>query len=396
VIRRTRIVCTIGPSSASPAVLKNLLKAGMDVARLNFSHGDHATHRQAAADVRAAAEEADRPVALLGDLQGPKIRTGALESGFQRLVRGRRVFLIGGPRESENEIEVSHAELVEALRVNDRVLIDDGRIELVVRGRSKGRAECSVVRGGLLGERKGVSVPGRPLPMPALTEKDLSDLDLSYVDFKRANLKGTSLFGTKLIKANLAGADLSRANLNGAWLMGTNLAGADLSGSSLLSPVVVGGPVNEAPRFAGANLAGARMMGDWMQADFRGANFSNAHMGVDIRNQGMGQMRNDFSGADLSGANFSGADVNRALMSFAKLAGAKAMSFTAIVSVSRAQSRAATSAHSAPAPWPAHHCQSIARRWHAHSVSHARLQTRSMPSPIGTLPPSISSRRRCC
>src|SRR5437879_1161185 len=70
-IRRTRIVCTIGPSSASPAVLKNLLKAGMDVARLNFSHGDHATHRQAAHDVREAAEEADCPVALLGDLQGP-------------------------------------------------------------------------------------------------------------------------------------------------------------------------------------------------------------------------------------------------------------------------------------------------------------------------------------
>jgi pyruvate kinase len=186
VIRRTRIVCTIGPSSASPAVLKKLLTAGMDVARLNFSHGDHATHRQAAADVRAAAEDAGRPVALLGDLQGPKIRTGALEGGFQRLVRGRRVFLIEGRRESENEIEVSHPELVEALRAGDRVLIDDGRIELVVRGRSSGRAECSIVRGGLLGERKGVSVPGRPLPMPALTEKDVEDLKLAVelgVDF---------------------------------------------------------------------------------------------------------------------------------------------------------------------------------------------------------------------
>jgi pyruvate kinase len=186
VIRRTRIVCTIGPSSASPAVLKNLLRAGMDVARLNFSHGDHASHRQAAADVRAAAEDAERPVALLADLQGPKIRTGALESGFQRLVRGRHVFLVEGRRESENEIEVSHPELVEALRVGDRVLLDDGRIELVVRGRSPGRAECSIVRGGLLGERKGVSVPGRPLPMPALTEKDLEDLKLAVelgVDF---------------------------------------------------------------------------------------------------------------------------------------------------------------------------------------------------------------------
>src|SRR5258708_5465408 len=89
---------------------------------------------------------------------------------------GRRVVLVGGPRGAADEIEVSHPELVDALRVGDRVLIDDGRIELVVRATSKGRAECSVIRGGLLGERKGVSVPGRPLPLPALTEKDVEDL----------------------------------------------------------------------------------------------------------------------------------------------------------------------------------------------------------------------------
>jgi len=177
--RNTRIVCTLGPSSTSPTVLRNLLKAGMDVARLNFSHGDHATHRQAAMDVRAAAQDSGLPVALLGDLQGPKIRTGALDAAFQRLVRGRRVFLIGGRREAENEIEISHSELVDALRLGDRVLLDDGRIELVARNCSPGRAECSIVRGGLLGERKGVSVPGRPLPMPALTEKDLLDLKLA-------------------------------------------------------------------------------------------------------------------------------------------------------------------------------------------------------------------------
>ena len=177
--RNTRIVCTLGPSSTSPSVLRNLLKAGMDVARLNFSHGDQATHRQAAMDVRAAAEDAGLPVALLGDLQGPKIRTGGLDAAFQRLVRGRRVFLIGARREAENEIEISHPELVDALRARDRVLLDDGRIELVVRHCSPGRAECSIVRGGLLGERKGVSVPGRPLPMPALTDKDLLDLKLA-------------------------------------------------------------------------------------------------------------------------------------------------------------------------------------------------------------------------
>ncbi|TAN32265.1 pyruvate kinase [bacterium] len=189
VIRRTRIVCTLGPSSASPAVLRAMVQAGMDVARLNFSHGEPDTHRQAAAAVREAAESVGRPIALMGDLQGPKIRTGPLESAFQRLVRGRLAVLTSTPHTSpgehgahvraENEIEVSHPELVEALRVGDRVLLDDGRIELSVRSVGDGRAVCSVTRGGLLGERKGISVPGRPLPLPALTDKDLDDLKLA-------------------------------------------------------------------------------------------------------------------------------------------------------------------------------------------------------------------------
>ncbi len=151
----------------------------MDVARLNFSHGDAQTHREAAANVREAAEAAGRPIAILGDLQGPKIRTGSLDSSFQRLVRGRPVVLVAGHREEPNQIEVSHKELVQALRPGDHVLLDDGRIELSVRAVQDGRAEASVVRGGLLGERKGISVPGRSLPMPALTEKDLDDLKLA-------------------------------------------------------------------------------------------------------------------------------------------------------------------------------------------------------------------------
>ena len=179
VVRRTRIVCTIGPSSSSPAVLRALITAGMDVARLNFSHGDHDTHRQAAANVREAAETVGRPIALLGDLQGPKIRTGPLQSTFQRLVRGRHVVLTSGSTADPNDIEVSHPELIAALERGDRVLLDDGRIELVVRSVTDGRADCSVVRGGLLGERKGVSVPGRSIPLPALTEKDLEDLKLA-------------------------------------------------------------------------------------------------------------------------------------------------------------------------------------------------------------------------
>jgi len=183
-LRRTRIVCTIGPSSSSPAVLRAMIHAGMDVARLNFSHGDPATHRQVAANVREAADATGRYIALMGDLQGPKIRTGSLPSSFQRLARGRRVVMTSvaaehGGAGSENEIHVSHRELVDALRPGDRVLLDDGRIELVVRSHADSRAELTVVRGGLLGERKGISVPGRPIPMPALTDKDLDDLKLA-------------------------------------------------------------------------------------------------------------------------------------------------------------------------------------------------------------------------
>ncbi|TMG19738.1 MAG: pyruvate kinase, partial [Chloroflexi bacterium] len=178
-VRRTRIVCTIGPSSISPQVMRSMIQSGMDVARLNFSHGDPDTHREAAANVREASEAVGRPVALLGDLQGPKIRTGTVEGTFQKLVRGRTIELVGGQRREPNQIEVSHVELVHALRPGDRVLLDDGRIELAVRAVEDGRAEASVVRGGLLGERKGVSVPGRPLALPALTDKDLEDLRLA-------------------------------------------------------------------------------------------------------------------------------------------------------------------------------------------------------------------------
>src|SRR5260370_8422497 len=123
-----------------------MVQSGMDVARLTFSHGAHPTHRQAAEDVRAAADAVGRPVALLGDLQGPKIRTGPLDAAFMRLARGRRVVLVGGPRGAADEIEVSHPELVDALRGGDRVLIDDGRIELAVPATSNGRANFTAIR----------------------------------------------------------------------------------------------------------------------------------------------------------------------------------------------------------------------------------------------------------
>ena len=177
--RRTRIVCTLGPSSAMPAVVRRLIGSGMDVARLNFSHGDADAHRDAARVVRDAAGACGRHVALLQDLQGPKIRTGRLDPPLVRLARGHPVTLtsrpvVGGPE----LVPVSHPELVAALRPRDRVLVADGQIELRVREVAGTDAACTVARGGLLEARKGVIAPGRPLALPALTEKDLQDLAL--------------------------------------------------------------------------------------------------------------------------------------------------------------------------------------------------------------------------
>jgi pyruvate kinase len=178
-MRRTRIVCTLGPSSASPAVVRSLIAAGMDVARLNFSHGDADAHRHSVQVVRQASRACRRHVALLQDLQGPKIRTGSLDPPLVRLARGRRVTLTSRPVTGGADlVPVSHPELIAALRPRDRVLLADGQIELRVRETAADDAICSVTRGGLLEPRKGVVVPGRALDLPALTDKDLADIRL--------------------------------------------------------------------------------------------------------------------------------------------------------------------------------------------------------------------------
>lgn len=158
--------------------------------------------------------------------------------------------------------------------------------------------------------------------MPAdLSGKDLSDLDLSRLDFRHANLRGASFFGSKLVLSDFRGAALEGANLNGAWLMGTDFTGANLNRASLLSVVILGGEVRKMPIFKGANMTGVRMIADLPRADLSGANFSNAVVGVNIKNQGMGQMRTDLTGANLAGATLAGADFNRSLMAFCDLRG---------------------------------------------------------------------------
>jgi pyruvate kinase len=183
--RRTKIVCTIGPASSSREMLDQLVDAGMDAARLNFSHGTHETHAERARLVREAQDRAGRPLALIADLQGPKIRIGNLPAPVT-LARGDEVYLSGDGTGKTGDLPVSPPVLAEILEPGQDVLIDDGLVHLRVDGVQEGRARCAVAVGGLVAAHKGVNVPGVTIPIPSLTDKDLSDLEFALtlgVDF---------------------------------------------------------------------------------------------------------------------------------------------------------------------------------------------------------------------
>jgi len=178
VVRRTKIVATLGPASSSSSAIDALITAGVDVFRLNFSHGTHDTHAATFKDVRAAAARMSRHVAILQDLSGPKIRTGRLAGGQPLDLHAGDELRIaagdspGGP----GRIYTPYAPLIVSARPGDTLLLDDGRIELRVTGSAPGELITTVVNGGLLGEHKGINAPGVALPSGALTSKDEDDL----------------------------------------------------------------------------------------------------------------------------------------------------------------------------------------------------------------------------
>jgi pyruvate kinase len=183
--RRTKILATIGPVSSAPDRLAALVAAGMDAARLNFSHGSHEEHRVNADRVRAAADDAGRPLALVADLQGPKLRVGDLP-GPRTLIRGQEVVVVPEDGAGDGELPVSPAVIGEVLTPGNDVLIDDGLVHLRVEEVEHGRARCTVVVGGAVSSHKGVNLPGVQLPIPSLTPKDVSDLEFALslgVDF---------------------------------------------------------------------------------------------------------------------------------------------------------------------------------------------------------------------
>ena len=184
-LRRTKIVATIGPVSANHDTVLALVEAGMDAARLNFSHGSHDDHANSARLVRQVQTELGRPLALIADLQGPKLRVGEL-SAPRMLVTGEFITLAGEAAAEEGDLPVAPAVISEVLVAGNTVLLADGLIRLVVEEVVAGRARCLVVVGGPISSNKGVNLPGVPLPIPSLTEKDLEDLEFALelgVDF---------------------------------------------------------------------------------------------------------------------------------------------------------------------------------------------------------------------
>ncbi len=187
-IQRTRIVCTLGPASDSDEIVRAMIHAGMDVARLNFSHGDHPTHAARVERVRRIARAEQAVVAIIADLQGPKIRVGEIANGSVQLAPGASFTLTNHPIIGDaKRASIDFADLAQAVQPGNRILIDDGLIELRVVSTNTTDVVTRVISGGELKPHKGVNLPGVPLKISALTAKDRADLafavelDVDYI-----------------------------------------------------------------------------------------------------------------------------------------------------------------------------------------------------------------------
>src|SRR5438128_1614905 len=179
-MRRTKIIATVGPASDSDQLLDGLIAAGADIFRLNFSHGTHESQSATFARIRAAAGRARRDVAILQDLSGPKVRTGATKDGRPIVVRkGDRLRVVTGDMPCvPGAISTTFEGLAKSVKPGDALLIADGLVELRVEATDGREIETTVVEGGEIGDHKGINAPGVPMPASALTAKDIDDLEL--------------------------------------------------------------------------------------------------------------------------------------------------------------------------------------------------------------------------
>lgn len=176
--KKAKIVCTIGPASNSPEILGKMILAGMDVARLNFSHGSYASHEETLRSIREAEQTWEKPIAVLQDLCGPKIRTGPMQGGAVKLQTGEVVVIQAEPIEGTAErISTIAPSILADLRVGEPVLLDDGLLELRVLKEGEQEVHCEIMVGGTLKSSKGINLPATNLSLPSVTEKDWQDLD---------------------------------------------------------------------------------------------------------------------------------------------------------------------------------------------------------------------------
>ena len=191
-MKKTKIICTMGPATNDENVMRELIRSGMDIARFNFSHGDHAEQKMRMDMLKKVREEENRPTAILLDTKGPEIRTGVLKGGKKvQILTGEKFTLTTEEIEGdETRVSISYTGLVDDVTVGSTILIDDGLIGLEVTGKTDREIACQVVNGGELGERKGVNVPNVPVRLPAITDKDREDLKFGVeqgIDFIAAS-----------------------------------------------------------------------------------------------------------------------------------------------------------------------------------------------------------------
>ncbi len=176
--RQTKIVATLGPASGDPEMMRKLFETGVDVFRMNFSHGTHEAHRKNLETARGIEKEFGRPIGILADLQGPKLRVGQFKDGKISLTHGQQIrFDLDESEGDESRVCLPHPEIMEALDIGASILLDDGKVHVEVRKKGKDFLDVEVIAGSALSNNKGFNVPGVILPIPALTEKDRTDLD---------------------------------------------------------------------------------------------------------------------------------------------------------------------------------------------------------------------------
>jgi pyruvate kinase len=211
--RRTKIIATLGPASSSPEVLGRLFQAGADVFRLNFSHGSHEDHAARFAMIRELEERFERPIGILADVQGPKLRVGRFGGGRVHLQTGQPFRLDLNPTPGNaNRVNLPHPEIIFAASIGATLLLDDGKLRLRVTRKREDALETEVVVGGPLSDRKGVNVPDVVLPIPALTEKDRADLDFALQH-------GANYIGLSFVQRPEDVAEAKEIAGDRAWIM---------------------------------------------------------------------------------------------------------------------------------------------------------------------------------